>query len=78
MAFAIAGALMQARPERTLRVLLAGLQSYHRDAVLGGTSPQRAHDTPAARPAPPRPTSPAPAPTPAPTPAPKKKRSAGC
>jgi glyoxylase-like metal-dependent hydrolase (beta-lactamase superfamily II)/rhodanese-related sulfurtransferase len=79
MAFAIAGALMQARPERTLRVLLAGLQSYHRDAVLGGTSPQRAHDTPAARPTPPRPaTSPAPAPTPAPTPAPKKKRSAGC
>ena len=67
-AFAVAGALGAAMPQRSLRVLLGGTQAYHRATVFG-TPPA---GTPAG-------SSPAPAPTSSPAPAAAaKKRGVGC
>ncbi|MGB3967412.1 MAG: rhodanese-like domain-containing protein, partial [Planctomycetota bacterium] len=65
-AFAVAGAVMARAPERTLRVLVGGVQMYWRTAMLGVGRPDAA--------VPPGPTT-----TPAAPAAPAaKKRSAGC
>jgi glyoxylase-like metal-dependent hydrolase (beta-lactamase superfamily II)/rhodanese-related sulfurtransferase len=73
LAFAVAGALMQADGSRVLRVLFGGLQQYHRSILTGGaaapsSAPTRG-DAPAA--ASPLPAAPAGR-------QPQKKRSAGC
>ncbi|MBL9076234.1 MAG: MBL fold metallo-hydrolase [Planctomycetes bacterium] len=70
LAFAVAGALMNGRTDRVLRVLLGGAIAFHRGVVLGGGAPPAA--MPAAAPA----STPTTPPTQTPTPA--KKRSAGC
>ena len=68
-AFAVAGALLAQQPERSLRVLVGGLQGYFRTAATGGPVEAAAPATaPAAVPATTQ-TKPAAAP---------KKRSAGC
>jgi len=73
LAFAVAGALMNGRSDRVLRVLHGGLQAYHREIVFGsGTAPMTA--APATETSSPTP----PTTTTTPTPAPIKKRSAGC
>lgn len=75
LAFAVAGAVMNTQPGRMLRVLLGGLQRYHREVVLGTRANPAAAAMPAGKPAPTSaPTSPT---IPSPTPV-AKKRSAGC
>lgn len=68
-AFAVAGAVMSRLPDRTLRVLVGGLQQYFRSTALGDTPPAKAAMSPSSSPS----ASPA-----APAPTPPKKRSAGC
>lgn len=72
LAFAVAGAVMAKNPERVLRVLLGGLQQYHREIVLGTSQPGSSSPITTS---PPAATAPAAAPTPTKT---TKKRSAGC
>ncbi|MFN7670270.1 MAG: MBL fold metallo-hydrolase [Planctomycetota bacterium] len=71
-AFAVAGALLAQQPERSLRVLVGGLQGYFRTAAIGG--PVDANPAPAANAA----AATAPATTPTKPAAAPKKRSAGC
>ena len=71
-AFAAAGAVMTMQPGRLVRVLVGGVQGYHREVVLGSAHAMPGGTAPAAAPAP----TAAPAQPPAqPT---TKKRSAGC
>jgi hydroxyacylglutathione hydrolase len=71
-AFAVAGALLAQQPERSLRVLVGGLQGYFRTAAIGG--PVDANAAPATNAA----AAAAPATTPTKPAAAPKKRSAGC
>ena len=71
-AFAVAGALLAQQPERSLRVLVGGLQGYFRTAAIGG--PVDANTAPATNAA----AAAAPATTPTKPAAAPKKRSAGC
>lgn len=68
-AFAVAGALLAQQPERSLRVLVGGLQGYFRTATTSGPVDAVAPAAAAAA---------APASTPTKTAAAPKKRSAGC